>query len=134
MVNRMGNFRNKSIGKIGENAAVKFLKKNKYKIIDVNYTTKYGEVDIICENKEYIVFVEVKTRNKNSLVSGVYAVNNKKQNHIFKVAATFISANNISKQPRFDIIEVEFDTNNGRAYVTEHYVDAFSQGGSYAIF
>ncbi len=130
----MKSYKNKILGKTGEETAIKFLKKNKYRIIEVNYTTRSGELDIICEDKDYFVFVEVKTRKKDSLVSGVYAVNNKKQYHIFKAASTYISANNISKQPRFDIIEVEFDENSDKTYVVEHYVDAFSQGGSYAVF
>jgi len=134
MVNKMYDLSNKSLGKIGENIAIKYLKKNKYRIVEANYATKAGEIDIICENKKCIVFVEVKTRKKDSLVSGVYAVNKKKQYHIFKAASSYISAKNIKKQPRFDIIEVEFDENNNCAQVAEHYVDAFSQGGSYAVF
>lgn len=125
-------FKNKVIGKQGENTAVKFLKKNKYKILDINFVAKTGEIDIICKNKDFIVFVEVKTRDKEHLVDGVYAVNKTKQLHIIKTANLYLNKNKTKLQPRFDIIEVEY---NGDDYaVVNHYVNAFSQGGDYAVF
>ncbi len=124
----------KIVGNSGEKTATKFLKKNKYNVLETNYTCRYGEIDIICMDKNYIVFVEVKTRKKNSLVSGVYAVNKKKQHNIFKAAHTYIGENNVEKQPRFDIIEVEYDSANNSYNVCEHYVNAFIQGGDYAVF
>lgn len=124
----------KVVGDLGELTACKFLKKNKYKIVCNNYSNKFGEIDIICENKAYIVFVEVKTRKKGTLVSGVHAVNKKKQLNIFKTADAYIKEHSVNKQPRFDIIEVEYDVANNSATVLEHYIDAFSQGGNYAVF
>lgn len=122
----------KTVGSIGEIEAVKFLKKNKYKILDTNYTTKFGEIDIICTNKDYIVFVEVKTRNKDTLVEGVFAVNKIKQTHILRTANSYLLSNKIKKQPRFDIIEVECCDDCYK--VVNHYIDAFMQGGNYAVF
>lgn len=126
--------RKKKIGNLGEECAIKFLKKNKYKIIEQNFSNKYGEIDVICENKEFIVFVEVKTRTKNSIVSGVYAVNKKKRYNIIKTAHTYLKAYPSKKQPRFDIIEVEHNKDNGDVYIKEHYVNAFIQGGEYGVF
>lgn len=129
----MGLFSKKAIGDTGEVTAVKFLKKNKYKVLHTNYKTKLGEIDIICENKDYIVFVEVKTRKSGTAIPGVYSVNNKKQYHIIKTASMYLNKNSIKKQPRFDIIEVEF-CDDGSYKVKEHYIDAFMQGGSYGVF
>lgn len=134
MVRTMDELSRKTVGELGENIAVKFLKKNKYKILTTNYSTKFGEIDIICENKEYIVFVEVKTRKKDSMVSGVYAVDKEKQRHIFNVADTYLKAYKKVKQPRFDIIEIEFDEQAKSGTVKNHYSDAFIQGGEYAVF
>lgn len=122
----------KAVGGLGEKAAVVYLKKQKYKILDTNYSTKYGEIDIICCNKEHIVFVEVKTRKKDSLVKGVYAVDWCKQQHIIKNAYLYLETNKVNKQPRFDIIEVEYSCDDYS--VINHYIDAFTQGGEYAIF
>ena len=126
-------FSNKTVGALGEKAAVKFLKKNKYKILERNFTCKTGEIDIICQKDEYIVFVEVKTRKADSVIEGVYSVNKQKQNHIFKTATVYLSKHNTDKQPRFDIIDVIFDKDE-KFSIREHYVDAFMQGGSYAVF
>lgn len=131
---KMPDNKRKTVGNLGEKAACKFLKKNKYKIIETNFSNKYGEVDIICENKEYIVFVEVKTRSKDGLDSGVYAVNKTKQHHIIKTAHTFLQTYITDKQPRFDIIEVKFDSDKNSYTIADHYIDAFSQGGYYAVF
>lgn len=126
--------RKKSVGNLGEKVAAKFLKKNKYKVIETNYSNRYGEIDIICTNKEYIVFVEVKTRVKDSITTGYESVNNKKQYNILKTAHTYLSECPCDKQPRFDIIEVEYDKITLKANIREHYVDAFIQGGNYAVF
>ena len=52
----------REIGAKGEKAAAKFLKKNGYRIVKKNFYSAHGEIDIIAENKEYLVFVEVKSR------------------------------------------------------------------------
>ena len=54
--------RNRIIGNYGEKAAVSYLKKNKFKILEQNYIAHNNEIDIIAKNKEFLVFVEVKTR------------------------------------------------------------------------
>ncbi len=129
----MGIFSKKEVGNLGEITAAKFLKKNKYKIVETNYKTKLGEIDIICENKNYIVFVEVKTRKHNTAIPGATAVNYKKQQHIIRTASVYLRENESKKQPRFDIIEVEYYSDS-TAYVKEHYVDAFWQRGDYGVF
>lgn len=132
MVNKMAELTQREIGQKGEDAAVKFLKKNKYRILKRNYKFKTGEIDIICENKDYIVFVEVKTRKSDRLISGVYAVNSAKQRHILNTASHYLLTYNKRKQPRFDIIDAVFDADTLSVNICEHYIDAFSQGGDYA--
>ncbi len=115
-----------NIGKIGlegENLAVKYLKANKYKIIARNYQTRYGEIDIVCSDSEYIVFAEVKTRSVNYMVSGVDAVNFAKQKRIAKSAMKYLQENQSSLQPRFDVIEIVVD---GKNETVNHIVNAFT--------
>ena len=80
------------------------------------------------------MFVEVKTRAKSSFGTGYEAVNKKKQYNILKTAHTYMNEYPSDKQPRFDIIEVEYDNLTRKMKVREHYENAFIQGGAYAVF
>ena len=96
----------KEIGNKGEDYTVKYLKKHGYKIIERNYLKRYGEIDIIAENKEYLVFVEVKTRSTNAIARGCEAVNHHKRRCLTKTARVFLSEYDTDKFCRFDISEV----------------------------
>ncbi len=104
----------REIGANGEKAAAKFLKKNGYKILKKNFYSAHGEIDIIAQNKEYLVFVEVKSR-KNSEENFINyglpceAVDKNKQKHIIYTARCFLQNYNKDKSMRFDIIEVYLD-------------------------
>ena len=50
------------LGKYGEDLAIKFLKRKGYKILQRNFRSKFGEIDIIAQEQDTLVFVEVKTR------------------------------------------------------------------------
>ena len=98
-----------NIGKIGlegEKRVAHFLRQRGFNVIKRNYQCRYGEIDIIAENDEYILFVEVKTRKENALISGVDAVDAKKQSKITLTAQDYIVKTNCQKQPRFDVAEV----------------------------
>lgn len=96
----------KKTGNKGENAAARYLKRHGYTIVDKNYSCRFGEIDIIAEDKDYIVFVEVKTRNENTIATPGEFVDLNKQNRIIKTAQMYMSFNGMEKQPRFDVIEV----------------------------
>ncbi len=93
-------------GTAGEKAAADYLKKKGFKIISQNYQTRYGELDIVCTYKKYIVFAEVKTRSKNYMISGREAVNFSKQRKIIKAALQYMQSYKIDLQPRFDVVEI----------------------------
>lgn len=99
--------KNKVEGNVGEIKAVNFLKKNKYKIITTNYKNRIGEIDIIAEKDNVIVFVEVKNRSTFSFGRPIESVTMQKQNKIKKVAEIFLMMNHIQYHDvRFDVIEV----------------------------
>ena len=103
----------RKIGDIGEDIVVKYLKKHKYKILQRNYETNYGEIDIIAKNKEYLCFIEVKTRAEDSLFSPLSAITKKEIDCIIKSAYVYLSKNNCSEiMPRFDVAEVTYDKDN----------------------
>lgn len=137
MINIFKKHTTKQIGDVGEEYAVKFLKKNKYKIRERNFRKPYGEIDIIAENKEYIVFVEVKTRQQNSLTRGTDAVDCKKQQKIIKTALAYISDKNncdIKKSCRFDVCEVYVDKENLSLCSMKYYENAFQTEGYHAFY
>lgn len=93
-------------GMEGEKRVANFLRKNGFSIVKRNFHTRYGEIDIIAENEQFILFVEVKTRKENSMVSGVEAVDSFKQRRIMLTANDYIVKTECEKQPRFDIAVV----------------------------
>lgn len=120
---------NKEIGAYGEKLARRFLRKNGYRIVEKNYTTHRGEVDIIAKNKKYIVFCEVKTRsdteNLQKYGRPARAVNHEKRAHILAVSKEYFISNHIKIQPRIDIIEVYLDPQNAKRYRIVHIENAF---------
>ena len=98
------------IGRIGEEKVADYLKAKGYIILKRNYKDRYGEVDIIAQNEENIVFVEVKTRNKNAIVSGFEAVDFKKQRLIKNEAVMFTKRYKTELSPRIDVAEVTHST------------------------
>lgn len=95
------------IGKKGEDTAEKHLKKHGYKIIEKNYKSHSGEIDIIALDKGTIVFVEVKTRRNDEFGPPELSVNSTKRRKIIKSALNFLSARRIKDTPcRFDIVAI----------------------------
>ncbi len=108
------------IGTAGEKLAVKFLKKHRYKILDVNYSCYLGEIDIVAKQGEYTVFIEVKTRFTDTYGTPCEAVTIAKQRHIIRTANMYIAVKKVPRcQPRFDVIEVYGDDK------IQHIIDAF---------
>jgi len=95
------------VGKEQEQLAVKFLKSKGYKILHTNYTCKIGEIDIIAEDKNIIVFVEVKYRKSDYFGLPREAVNYYKQRKIRQVATFYLKWNKTLSTPcRFDVIDI----------------------------
>lgn len=96
----------RKVGKFYEETAVLYLEQQGLRILEKNYRTAQGEVDIIAETLEYVVFVEVKYR-KNALFGQPWeAVSKAKQQKICKVARQFCYTGKIKKQVRFDVISI----------------------------
>ena len=121
----MKKFSTQNIGEMGEEYAVKFLNKKKYKILERNYRKRYGEIDIIAENKNYIVFVEVKTRHTDSMTSASDAVNRQKQLKIIKTASLYLAENETEKFCRFDVCEVYVNPDNLKLVNINYIESAF---------
>lgn len=115
------------IGNGGEDLVAKYVTTIGYIISARNYRTRYGEIDIIAENDDKILFIEVKTRNERATVAPREFVNYTKQKKIFTTAQIYMQKNYISLQPRFDVAEVITKDNGER---TLNYIEnAFGADG-----
>ena len=111
------------LGIKGENLAVKFLKKNGYRIIARNYKTPFGEVDIIAQDGNTVVFIEVKTRADDFFGQPFEAVNNRKRRKLKNVALFYLKRQSLEFPVRFDVLSI-FYRENGKKEI-EHIKDAF---------
>lgn len=96
-----------TFGKVGEIIATNFLKSKGYKIVANNYKNSIGEIDIIAKDKDYLVFVEVKTRLSSAFGDPAEAVNNIKQHKIRQVATFYLKQHKqLETNCRFDVISI----------------------------
>ncbi len=101
------------LGKSGEEAAFEFLRKKGYRILERNYKTLLGEIDIIAQDKEKLVFVEVKSLSGTSYILPQEMLNKKKQEQIIRVALSYLKAKGLkSADCRFDCVAVVFSLGN----------------------
>ncbi|MBW2614211.1 MAG: YraN family protein [Deltaproteobacteria bacterium] len=102
--------RKQAFGKVGESVAVQYLKKQGYKIIEKNYRTKVGEIDIIAKEKGSLVFVEVKTRRSRSFGSPKWAITPQKKRNLSKAALYYLKTTDQSgADARFDVVSILAD-------------------------
>lgn len=125
-------------GRFGEELATKFLRKKGYKILERNFRAGHNEIDIIAENKEYTVFVEVKTRTEHKVFGFDYgepadAVTLGKQKRTVQAAKAYLYKRDGDEEHdrmiRFDIIEVYLRdalfSSSPALLKIEHMEDAF---------
>ena len=112
---------NTQFGKLGEEIAEQYLFKKGYKVKAKNYRFGRVEIDIICEYKNEIIFVEVKTRTSDQMAYPEQAVGKSKQKNIRLAAENYLEENDVILPHRFDIIAVV----KGDKFEIEHFEDAF---------
>lgn len=114
---------NRSKGSRGERATAKELYKKGYKILDMNYCRKGGEIDIVAEKDGIVVFVEVKARKSLAMGMPCEAVDIRKQKRIIETAKKYIDEKNLyGKDIRFDVTEIL--EKDGKLYM-RHTENAF---------
>jgi putative endonuclease len=111
-----------NLGQEGEELARDHLIQSGYRILHRNWKSGKREIDIIAENKDFIIFIEVKTRSGDFHMHPRHAVTSEKQKSIIFAAETYIKRFNIDKESRFDIISI---ISNGKSVEVEHIEDAF---------
>ncbi len=110
-------------GELGENIALEFLTKKGYNLIERNYHSRFGEIDIIMKNRKYLIFVEVKLRKNSIYGTPAEFVTQSKQRKLILTAEKWLSDNKTSLQPRFDVIEIYM--HEGSSVKINHIENAF---------
>ena len=98
---------NRSIGAQGESDAADFLRQKGAQILQMNYRTPYGEIDVIAIMDGVLVFCEVKRRSGNLHGSPAEAVTRAKQRKIIRAAEIYLARHPAEMPVRFDVIEVQ---------------------------
>jgi len=93
-------------GAWGEALAAGYLKKKRYRLLAKNFSVRGGEIDLIAENRRFLIFVEVKTRQDAAFAEAREFVDRRKQERIRLAALLWLAEHETEKQPRFDVIEV----------------------------
>ena len=93
-------------GLCGETIAAAYYEKHGFSVTERNFHARCGEIDVIAENENTLVFCEVKTRKPESFGRPCEAVDSKKQAKIVQTALLYLQAHPTEKQPRFDVVEV----------------------------
>lgn len=111
------------IGVLGEEHIVQLLKDRGCTILERNYHSRFGEIDIIAEDGVCLLFVEVKTRTEGGMTEPFEAITPQKQQKIILTAGNYIVEHRPNLQPRFDTAAVY--VKNGKVTREEYLENAF---------
>jgi putative endonuclease len=100
----------RDVGTLGEKLARDFLRKRGYRILEANYRCPRGEVDIIAEHRDFLVFVEVRTKRSREFGTPEESITDTKKEHLRMVAAHYQQTHdNLPPSWRIDVVAVELD-------------------------
>ena len=111
-------------GAVGEQIACDFLQESGYRIVERNHRSRLGELDIIAEYEEFIVFCEVKTRRGTGGPHPSLSVTAKKIAKLRQLGELYLSQKHLTYlQPRFDVIAVQLG--DGKPPNIDYFINAF---------
>lgn len=115
----------KILGRQGEEIAARYLEKSGFKLLRKNYRCRLGEIDLITMDRDYLVFVEVRTKSSGEFGEGYESLLNKKKSKLRQVAWHYLKAEGKAGMDcRFDVVSIRFDR-EGEVQRIEHIENAF---------
>lgn len=112
-----------SLGKTGEDLAVRHLRAHGYRVLERNFRCAQGEIDLIARQGDCLVFVEIKTRRGGPMGEAKAAVDERKQRRISQVALRYLKeCGQIEVRSRFDVVAVIMEGDRHRIELVQ---DAF---------
>jgi putative endonuclease len=122
------------LGRRGERAAAKYLRRLGYVIVAQGQRDHVGELDLVAVDQRTIVFVEVKTRQSDDVLAAVEAVDEQKQRRITRTALAFLRRHDLLEERcRFDVVAVCWPPGQRRPAI-RHFPDAFPAIGQWQLF
>ena len=98
------------VGKLGEKAAQKFLKRRGYRIRETGFRCRHGEIDIIAQKKDCLVFVEVRTKSNLDFGTPEESITQAKKERLIASALTYTTTHqNLPALSRIDVVAIELD-------------------------
>jgi putative endonuclease len=110
------------LGREGEKSASHYLERKGYRILERNFRTPFGEIDIIARDGDVTVFVEVKTRTDEDFGPPFEAVHHRKREKMKRVALSYLKRFRVEVPARFDVLS---STVKDGTTAVEHIRDAF---------
>ena len=121
-------------GDMGEDFAAEYLAGKGYEIIERNFNTRLGEIDIVAKDGKYIAFIEVKSRAEDCLYAPREAVTRSKQQKICKAAMLYKLKKGLNGQPRFDVFEIVYGKYDLEVKSFTHIKNAFGTEAVHGFF
>lgn len=117
----MKSTRRQSLGRLGESIAVTFLVEKGYTILEKNWRSPYGEIDLIVQCNDVIAFIEVKTRASKSLGPPEISITARKEEHMRSAAEYYIQQHpQLNQDWRIDVVTIQFHAGNS-APLIDHF-------------
>lgn len=114
-------------GKLGEKATRTFLKKRGYRIRETGFRCQHGEIDIVAQRKDWLVFVEVRTKSNPEFGTPEESITQTKKERLIASALTYTTTHrDVPAQWRIDVVAIELD-DKGRPKRIEHLENAIEQ-------
>lgn len=111
------------LGKKSERVGVRFLKSNRHKILTQNFSSKWGEIDIVSKHRDTLVFTEVRSKHSEAFGTPEETVDIRKQARIRKTAEYYLHVHHLTDCAcRFDVIAIVWQ---GKKPEIRYYEDAF---------
>jgi putative endonuclease len=127
----MATDRRRDLGALGERLASEHLEARGFEILERNFRTDRGELDVVARDAQFLVFCEVKTRvlgGERGALGPFAAIGPRKRRQVRTMARRWLGARSVPRphppELRFDAIGIEFDS-SGRLVSLEHLEDAF---------
>jgi putative endonuclease len=102
----MSGQKSRLLGRWGEALAAEYLRQNGFLIVASGWHSRFGEIDLVAENREFLCFVEVKLRKSAAFGQAGEFVDRRKQEKLRATAELYLVCHPTKRQPRFDVIEI----------------------------